>query len=294
MSQLELSEQEQLRRNALKEMEKLGINPYPAPEFKITARSTEIKEKFDKEENNYQDISIAGRIMSRRIMGKASFVELQDQNGKIQVYVNRDEICPDEDKTLYNTVFKKLLDIGDIIGIKGDTFVTKTGETSVKAKELTVLSKSLRPLPIVKEKDGKVYDAFTDPEQRYRRRYVDLIVNPQVKDIFVKRTKLVNTMRNFLNDGGYLEVETPILQPIYGGAAARPFKTHHNSLDQILYMRIANELYLKRLIVGGFEGVYEFSKDSDGALCGLQRLFLVDGFDGGDGGKNCPKSSWNH
>jgi len=261
MSQLELSEQEQLRRNALKEMEKLGINPYPAPEFKITARSTEIKEKFNKEENNYQNISIAGRIMSRRIMGKASFVELQDQNGKIQVYVNRDEICPEEDKTLYNTVFKKLLDIGDIVGIKGNTFVTKTGETSVKAKELTVLSKSLRPLPIVKEKDGKVYDAFTDPEQRYRRRYVDLIVNPQVRDIFVKRTKLVNTMRNFLNDGGYLEVETPILQPIYGGAAARPFKTHHNSLDQTLYMRIANELYLKRLIVGGFEGVYEFSKD---------------------------------
>ncbi len=261
MSQIELSEQEQIRRNALKELENLGINPYPAPEFKVTAHSKEIKKNFNPEKKNYQNISIAGRIMSRRIMGKASFVELQDQEGRIQVYVNRDEICPEEDKTLYNTVFKKLLDIGDIIGIAGDTFITKTGEISVKAKELTVLSKSLRPLPIVKEKDGKVYDAFTDPEQRYRRRYVDLIVNPQVRDIFIKRTKMVNTMRDFLNERGYLEVETPILQPIYGGAAARPFKTHHNALDQTLYLRIANELYLKRLIVGGFEGVYEFSKD---------------------------------
>ncbi len=261
MSQVELTEQEQFRRNALKELLKLGINPYPASEFKISARSEEIKQNFDKEKDNYQNICIAGRIMSRRIMGKASFMELQDQDGRIQVYVNRDEICPDEDKTLYNTVFKKLLDIGDIVGICGNTFTTQTGEISVKARELTVLTKSLRPLPIVKEKDGKVYDAFSDPEQRYRRRYVDLIVNPQVRDIFVKRTKLVNTMRDYLNDKGYLEVETPILQPIYGGAAARPFKTHHNALDQTLYLRIANELYLKRLIVGGFEGVYEFSKD---------------------------------
>ncbi len=261
MSHIELSEQELIRRQSLKELEAMGINPYPAEEFPVNTNSLDIKENYNAEENNFQEVCIAGRIMSRRIMGKASFVEIQDQQSRIQVYVNRDEICHDEDKTLYNTVFKKLLDIGDIIGICGSVFTTKTGELSVRAKELKLLSKSLRPLPIVKEKDGQIYDAFTDPELRYRRRYVDLIVNPDVRDIFIKRTRLVSTMRDFLNDKGYLEVETPILQPIYGGAAARPFKTHHNTLDQTLYLRIANELYLKRLVVGGFDGVYEFSKD---------------------------------
>ncbi len=258
---LELSEQQQVRRNSLKELEKLGINPYPAAQYKTNTTSVEIKQNYKQEENNFQEVVIAGRIMSRRIMGKASFIELQDSYGKIQVYLNRDEICEGEDKTFYNTVFKKLLDIGDIVGIKGSVFITKVGELSVKAKELTVLSKSLRPLPIVKEKDGKVYDAFSDPEMRYRQRYVDLIVNEGVKETFIKRTKAFNSMRSFFNSKGYLEVETPILQPIPGGAAARPFITHHNALDIPLYMRIANELYLKRLIVGGFEGVYEFSKD---------------------------------
>jgi lysyl-tRNA synthetase class 2 len=258
---VELSEQEGIRRNSLQKMRELGIDPYPAAEYKINATSTEIKENFSEEKKNFQEVVLAGRIMSFRIMGKASFAELQDHTGRIQIYVNRDEICPGDDKTLYNDVFKKLLDIGDIIGIKGFVFITQTGETSVHVKEFTVLNKSLRPLPIVKEKEGKTYDAFTDPEQRYRQRYVDLIVNPQVKDVFMKRTKIVNTMRQIFNEYGYFEVETPILQPIPGGATARPFITHHNSLNIPLYLRIANELYLKRLIVGGFEGVYEFGKD---------------------------------
>ncbi len=261
MSYTELSEQELLRRKSLEELKKLGINPYPAAKYDITAYSIDIKENYNDEKKNFQNISIAGRIMTRRIMGKASFMELQDSKGKIQVYISRDDICPDEDKTLYNTVFKKLLDLGDIIGVKGDAFITKTGEITVKAKEFTILTKSVRPLPVVKEKDGKIYDAFSDPEQRYRMRYLDLIVNPHVKETFINRTKLTNSMREYLNGKGYLEVETPILQPIYGGAAARPFKTHHNALDQTLYLRIADELYLKKLIVGGFDGVYEFAKD---------------------------------
>ncbi len=261
MNILELSEQEIIRRNSLEELKKLGIEPYPAAEYITNATTIEIKEKFDPEANNYQEVSLAGRIMSRRIMGKASFAELQDKEGKLQLYFNRDEICPDEDKTLYNTVFKKLLDIGDIIGIKGYAFVTQVGEKSIMVKELTVLSKSIKPLPIVKEKDGKTYDAFTDPEQRYRQRYVDLIVNPEIKKVFQMRTQIINTMREVFNEQGYLEVETPILQAIPGGAAARPFVTHHNALNIPLYLRIANELYLKRLIVGGFEGVYEFAKD---------------------------------
>jgi len=261
MNTLELSEQEVIRRNSLKELQALGIDPFPAAEYKVNVYSDEIHENFDPEENNYQEVVLAGRIMSRRIMGKASFIELQDANGRIQVYISRDDICPDEDKTLYNTVFKKLLDIGDFVGIKGYVFKTKVGEISVHTSELTVLSKSIRPLPIVKEKDGKVYDAFTDPELRYRQRYVDLVVNPKVKDTFIKRSQIINSMRELFNSKGYLEVETPILQAIPGGASARPFETHHNALDIPLYMRIANELYLKRLIVGGFDGVYEFAKD---------------------------------
>jgi lysyl-tRNA synthetase class 2 len=261
MSIQELSEQEGIRRNSLQKLRELGIDPYPAAEYKINATSNEIKQNFSPEKKNFQEVVLAGRIMSFRIMGKASFAELQDHTGRIQIYVNRDEICPGDDKTLYNDVFKKLLDIGDIIGVKGFVFITQTGETSIHAKEFTVLNKSLRPLPVVKEKEGKTFDAFTDPEQRYRQRYVDLIVNPQVKDVFMKRTKIVNTMREMFNEYGYFEVETPILQPIPGGATARPFITHHNSLNMPLYLRIANELYLKRLIVGGFEGVYEFGKD---------------------------------
>jgi lysyl-tRNA synthetase class 2 len=261
MSHQELSEQEVIRRNSLQKLRELGIEPYPAEQYHVNTTSKIIKEKFKPEEGNFQDIILAGRIMSRRIMGKAAFAELQDHEGRIQVYLNRDEICPNEDKTLYNEVFKKLLDIGDIIGIKGFAFYTQMGELTVHVKEFTVLNKSLHPLPVVKEKEGKTYDAFTDPEQRYRQRYIDLIVNPQVKDVFIKRTKIYNTMRQMFNEYGYHEVETPILQPIPGGAAARPFVTHHNALNMPLYMRIANELYLKRLIVGGFEGVYEFSKD---------------------------------
>ncbi len=261
MSKPELTEQEGIRRKSLKRLRELGINPYPAAEFKVNATAADIKANFSDNDKKYKDIIFAGRLMSRRIMGKASFAELQDHTGRIQIYVNRDEICPNDDKTLYNEVFKKLLDIGDIIGVKGFVFVTQMGEISIHVKELFVLNKSLRPLPIVKEKDGKTYDAFTDPEQRYRQRYVDLIVNPQVKDVFMKRTKIINTMRNMFNEYGYFEVETPILQPIPGGASARPFITHHNSLNIPLYLRIANELYLKRLIVGGFEGVYEFGKD---------------------------------
>ncbi|MBE0648388.1 MAG: lysine--tRNA ligase [Bacteroidales bacterium] len=256
-----LSEQEQIRRDSLQELLTLGINPYPPETFEINTSAAEIKQNFPEDNSLYQDISIAGRIMSRRIMGAASFAEIQDETGRIQVYVKRDEICPGEDKTLYNTVFKRHLDIGDIIGLTGYVFITKMGEITIHVTSLNLLCKSLKPLPIVKEKEDAVFDAFTDPEQRFRQRYVDLIVNPPVREVFVKRTQLINSMRNFLNANNYLEVETPILQPLYGGAAARPFKTHHNSLDMTLYLRIANELYLKRLIVGGFPGVYEFSKD---------------------------------
>ena len=256
-----LSEQEQLRRQALEELRALGIDPYPADTFEVNARADEILEKFPSDNTLYQDVKIAGRIMSRRIMGSASFAELQDESGRIQLYFNRDEICPDEDKTMYNTVFKRLLDIGDIIGVKGFVFTTRMGETTIHVKEFSILCKSLRPLPIVKEKDGKVYDAFTDPEQRYRQRHLDLIVNPENRQVFRQRARLMQSMRDYLLDKGYLEVETPVLQPIYGGAAARPFKTYHNTLDTTLYLRIANELYLKRLIVGGYDGVFEFAKD---------------------------------
>ncbi|HEY9006981.1 MAG TPA: lysine--tRNA ligase [Ohtaekwangia sp.] len=263
---MQLSEQEIIRRQKMEDLRKLGINPYPAELFEVNASAKEILENYERQKSDYRQISIAGRIMSTRIMGNAAFAELQDETGRIQIYVRRDDICPGEDKTLYNTVFKKLLDIGDIIGVKGYGFTTQTGEISIHVTSLTVLTKSLRPLPIVKEttdEQGNItkHDAFTDPEQRYRMRYVDLIVNPEVRDTFIKRTQLVNSMRQYLNVKGYLEVETPILQPLYGGAAARPFKTHHNTLDMTLYLRIANELYLKRLIVGGFNGVYEFSKD---------------------------------
>lgn len=257
---MELSEQEIIRRKKLEDLLNLGIDPYPAAEYEVNATTTEILEEFPKDNSKFQNVSIAGRIMTQRIMGAVSFFEIQDSVGRIQIYAKRDELCPGEDKTMYNSVFKKL-DIGDIIGVKGFVFTTQMGEISIHVKEFTILCKSVYPLPIVKEKDGKVYDAFQDPEQRYRQRYIDLIVNPQVKDTFIKRTLLVNTMRNFLNEKGYLEVETPILQPLYGGAAARPFKTHHNTLDMTLYLRIADELYLKKLIVGGFNGVYEFSKD---------------------------------
>jgi lysyl-tRNA synthetase class 2 len=263
---MQLSEQEIVRRQAKEELEKLGINPYPAELFEVNASAAEILENYERHKSDYRQISLAGRIMSRRIMGSASFAELQDETGRIQVYFRRDDLCPTDDKTLYNTVFKKLLDIGDIIGVKGYGFTTQTGEISIHVTDLKILSKSLRPLPIVKETTDEQgvahkHDAFNDPEQRYRMRYVDMIVNPEVRDTFIKRTKLVNSMRTYLNDKAYLEVETPILQPLYGGAAAKPFKTHHNSLDMTLYLRIANELYLKRLIVGGYSGVYEFSKD---------------------------------
>ncbi len=255
-----LSEQEIVRRESLQQLRDLGVDPYPAAMFEVNTTSKKIKENF--KEGDVLDVVLGGRLMSRRIMGKASFAEIQDSEGRIQIYVNRDEICEAEDTTMYNSVFKKLLDIGDIIGIKGTVFITQVGEISVKVKELKVLAKSLRPLPLPKvDADGAVHDAFTDPEKRYRQRYVDLVVNPEVKEAFIKRTQLTNSMRSYLNDKGYLEVETPILQPLYGGAAARPFKTHHNTLDMELYLRIANELYLKRLIVGGFDGVYEFSKD---------------------------------
>lgn len=260
MNILELSEQEIVRRQSLDELRNLGIEPYPAALYEVDAYTTEIKENF-KDEAERRYVSIAGRVMGRRIMGKASFMELQDAEGRIQVYITRDELCPTEDKELYNTVFKKLLDIGDFVGVKGFVFRTQMGEISIHAEELTVLGKSLRPLPVVKVKDGVTYDGFTDPEQRYRQRYVDLVVNDGVKDIFIKRTKIFNAMRNFFNERGYLEVDTPVLQGIPGGAAARPFITHHNALDIPLYLRIANELYLKRLIVGGFDGVYEFSRN---------------------------------
>jgi lysyl-tRNA synthetase class 2 len=261
MSDTNLSEQEQIRRTSLDELRKLGINPYPAAEYKTNAFAQEILDSYSPEKNNFKEVCLAGRIMGRRIMGNASFAELMDSSGRIQVYFRRDDICPGEDKALYNTVFKRLLDIGDIIGVKGHVFITQMGETTVHVEEFTVLSKSVRPLPIVKEKDGILFDAFTDPEMRYRQRYVDLIVNPQVRDVFRKRTQIIQSLRELFNSKGYLEVETPILQPIPGGATARPFITHHNALDIPLYLRIANELYLKRLIVGGFEGVYEFAKD---------------------------------
>ncbi len=257
---VQLSEQEVVRRASLEKLREMGHNPYPAAEFPVDGYSDEIKETFV-DDGPERRVTIAGRLMSKRIMGKASFMQLQDSHGRIQVYVSRDDICPGEDKELYNTVFKKLLDIGDFVGVTGRVFRTKTGEVSVHAETLVVLSKSLRPLPVVKMKDGVVYDSFSDPELRYRQRYVDLVVNPGVRDIFIKRTKVFNSMRNFFNEHGYMEVETPILQAIPGGAAARPFITHHNALDIPLYLRIADELYLKRLIVGGFEGVYEFSKN---------------------------------
>jgi len=263
MDYIGLSDLEIQRRESLKELRNLGIDPYPAAEYHVDIYSTDILETFSDENmpENLKSVSLAGRIMSRRIMGNASFAELQDSKGRIQLYFKRDDVCPGEDKTMYNVVFKRLLDIGDIIGVKGYVFRTQMGEISVHVKEFTVLTKALRPLPIVKEKDGHVFDAVTDLEMRYRQRYVDLIINPHVKDVFVKRTKIVNTMREFFNSKGYLEVETPILQPIPGGAAARPFVTHHNALNIPLYLRIANELYLKKLIVGGFDGVYEFAKD---------------------------------
>lgn len=261
LANLELSEQEIIRRDSLAEMRALGIEPYPAAKYEVNAYSEDIKQAFKDDDDKRREVTIAGRIMGRRIMGKASFMELQDAEGRIQVYISRDDLCPGENKDLYNTVFKKLLDIGDFVGVKGYVFRTQMGEISVHAEELTVLAKSLRPLPVVKVKDGVTYDGFTDPEQRYRQRYVDLIVNDGVKETFVKRTKVFNSMREFLNTHGYIEVDTPVLQSIPGGASARPFITHHNALDIPLYLRIANELYLKRLIVGGFDGVYEFSRN---------------------------------
>ncbi|APY08911.1 lysine--tRNA ligase [Winogradskyella sp. J14-2] len=254
---MQLSEQELVRRQKLEKLRALGINPYPADLYPVTHTSKQIKSDYEEG----KQVVVAGRLMAINVQGKASFAQLQDSEGRIQVYFNRDVICPGEDKSLYNDVFKKLIDLGDFIGIEGELFTTKVGEKTVMVKQFKLLSKALKPLPIPKQKDGKTYDAFTDPEQRYRQRYADLAVNPHVKDVFVKRTKLFNAMRQFFNDAGYFEVETPILQPIPGGAAARPFVTHHNTLDIPLYMRIANELYLKRLIVGGFEGVYEFSKN---------------------------------
>jgi len=258
MSYLELSEQEIQRRETLNKLRDLGINPYPAELYPVSDFSKEIKSNF----NEGKQVCLAGRMMSQRIMGKASFAELQDSTGRIQVYINRDELCPGDDKTLYNEVFKRYLDLGDFIGVKGYLFKTQVGEISVHVQEFTLLSKSLKPLPLPKtDAEGRIHDAFTDPELRYRQRYVDMVVNPGVKEIFIKRTKLFNAMRQFFNDAGYMEVETPVLQAIPGGASARPFITHHNALDIPLYMRIANELYLKRLIVGGFDGVYEFSKN---------------------------------
>lgn len=263
---MQLSEQEIQRRKSREDLIQMGIDPYPAEQFDVNATSVDIKNNFDSNPDDYKNISIAGRLMSRRIMGSASFAEIQDSEGRIQIYIRRDDICEGEDFMMYNEVFKKKMDIGDIIGLKGFAFKTQVGEISIHVKELKMLTKSLRPLPIVKEAEDeegnvKTYDAFSDPEQRYRQRYLDLIVNPEIRNTFVQRTKLVNSIREYLANKGYLEVETPILQPLYGGAAARPFKTHHNTLDMTLYLRIANELYLKRLIVGGYDGVFEFAKD---------------------------------
>lgn len=258
----QLSEQEIIRRQSLEEIKKLGIDPYPAALFPVNTTAKEILEQFDQNPEGFKEVCLAGRLMSRRIMGKAAFAELKDASGRIQVYINRDEICPGEDKELYNSLFKRLLDIGDIVGVKGYVFKTKVGETSIHVSEFTLLSKSLRPLPIVKtDAEGNVHDAFVDPELRYRMRYVDLVVNENIKETFIKRTKMINSIREFLNNNGALEVDTPVLQSIPGGAAARPFVTHHNALDIPLYLRIANELYLKRLIVGGFDWVYEFSRN---------------------------------
>lgn len=259
---MELNEQELIRRQKLEELQQHNINPYPADLWPITNTSKEMLDGFATNPDAFREVSFAGRLMSIRDMGKAAFAVLQDGAGRIQIYVKRDDVCPGEDKSAYDFLFKKMLDIGDIIGVKGYVFVTKMGETSIHVQSFSLLSKALRPLPIVKkDADGNIHDAFSDPEMRYRQRYVDLIVNPEVREAFIKRSKLTNSMRAFLNEKGYMEVETPILQPLYGGAAARPFKTHHNTLDMTLYLRIANELYLKRLIVGGFEGVYEFAKD---------------------------------
>lgn len=257
-----LSEQEIERRKALEELQSLGIEAYPAAEFEVNTTAADIQKHYHPESGNFQNVQIAGRLMTKRIMGKASFAVLQDASGKIQLYISRDDICPTEDKTQYNTVFKRLLDIGDFVGVHGYVFITQTGEITIHVTQLQLLSKSLKPLPVVKtEKDGTVHDAVIDPEFRYRQRYVDLTINPATKEVFIKRSQLINSMRRFMAESGYLEVETPILQSIYGGAAARPFKTHHNALDIPFYLRIANELYLKRLIAGGFEGVFEFAKD---------------------------------
>jgi lysyl-tRNA synthetase class 2 len=258
----QLTDQEIRRRQELEQIRELGINPFPAETFPVNSSAADIQENFEDGKTGYEEVYLAGRVVSKRIMGKASFAELEDSSGRIQVYVNRDEICPGEDKTLYNTLFKKLISLGDIVGVKGHAFITRTGEKTVHVTEFKLLSKVLRPIIFPKiEEDGTVHDALTDTEQRYRMRYLDMIVHPEVREVFRKRTKMYSAIRNFLDEKGYLEVETPILQPLYGGAAARPFKTHHNSLDMTLYLRIANELYLKRLIVGGFDGVYEFSKD---------------------------------
>lgn len=258
----QLSEQEQIRRDNLQKIIDMGINPYPNETYPITHSAKEINANYTEGSEDFKEVCIAGRLMSRRIMGKASFAEIQDSSGRIQIYVNRDEICPGESKELYNQLFKKLLDLGDFIGVKGYAFITQTGTTSVHVTELTMLSKSVKPLPIVKkDAEGNVHDEVSDPEFKYRQRYVDLTVNPEVREVFIKRMRMINAMRKFMADRGYLEVETPILQAIYGGAAARPFKTHHNTLDTTFYLRIANELYLKRLIVGGFDGVFEFAKD---------------------------------
>lgn len=258
---MQLTEQQKVRREALKEIRELGVDPFPAEAFEVTANARLINEEFDEEKENFQNVRLAGRLMSKRIMGKASFAELQDSTGRIQIYVSRDDICPDENKDLYNKVFKKLLDIGDFIGVEGFVFKTRMGETTIHVKELKVLAKSLRPLPIVKkDAEGNIHDAFTDPEQRYRMRYVDLTVNTEFKKVFTRRSKMISAMRSFFDAKGWLEVETPVLQPVHGGAAAKPFKTHHHTLDMPLFLRIANELYLKRLIVGGFDGVYEFGK----------------------------------
>jgi lysyl-tRNA synthetase, class II len=261
-----LSEQEIIRREALKKLNDLGINPFPSEGFSVNVNTMDILENYPKRKTDYKNISIAGRLMGKRIMGKASFAELQDSKGRIQLYLNRDDLCPGEDKTLYNDVFKKLLDIGDIIGVNGYVFTTGVGEISIHVVELKLLSKSLKPLPVVKQAknesgETREFDSFSDPEQRYRQRYVDLVVNPQIREVFVKRSQMIQVMRDYLLGKGYLEVETPVLQPLYGGAAAKPFKTHHNTLDSTLYLRIANELYLKRLIVGGYDGVFEFAKD---------------------------------